>query len=218
MITLSDKRPWDVYIKRGPEVGEFTEEQNKKLESLKNEQNKTPAMMITIKILEDFKKHAGEVNYSGCNDFWLERDNGVTYDLLQQRIGTGTVKDRTVKSISYKSFDEMYKDFIDLREFLDGAEYVGRKFEYPEDPKVVSMNGVLNMEAERTLLYRTNDIWIVFSKSRQSGFEYFEILHRSNKENFDYVFYGEPTEEFRDKTELDNAIYKQLTSSPAKRV
>lgn len=213
MIIVNENRKGNVYIKRGPEVVEFSEEQAKKLESLKKIEDKTTNIEIAIKILEDFKKHAGEKNYSGCNDFWLGQDNGLNYILTSKQKVNGATNQKT-----YENFDDMYKSFIDLREFLDEAEYVGRKFKYPEGPKKTSIKGLMNMEAERTLLYRTNDIWLIFSKSLKDGGEGFEILHRSNKENFDYEFYGEPTEEFRDKIALDDAIYKKLTNNPAKRV
>lgn len=195
-------RAADVFIKKN---FDFTDANQNDLEKL-TEAEKRDYLTTTLKIELALLRNKLKSAYSQCESFWLGKDYGldVGYKLTQQA--------RNGAHIDFKNYASLNSEFIDLREFLETAEYVGRKIRHKEKTSESKAKG---LEPDRTLLYKKDGTWIVFSKHSLLG-EKYEILSMFNPENQDYEIYGEPTEEFRDQHELDAAIYKQLTDAKNK--
>ena len=184
----------DIFIKRNIEFSFIDQMYLDELSNIPDISN-SPKLKLKLELLKMRKKKA----YSEGESFWLGKNIAleVGLELTEQR------KNGSKRIYRYEPWGNFEKDFIALKEFLDEGEYVGRKIRKrnPDEKGLVS---------NKTLLYRKDNIWLIFSKHPLLG-EKYEIISKSNID--DYEVFGEPTEDFIDQSAVYDAIYKQLTNN-----
>lgn len=206
MKTYDMKEPTtgDIYLKK-PEIISVREEDKEYIKRVKEQlkENPNPKVKVLVEEFEQLAKKEGEMDYTGCDNFWILKDDNFVMTVDEQPTGLHR---------AYFDVSELNEKFIDLRQFLDEAEYVGRKFCYPEKPDEPN---VLNIDFDKTLLYKTDDIWIVLSKDF-GLIDRIEIFHKSDGKSLEdeYEFYGEQNNEFRDKEALYEMVKKQVYNAP----
>ena len=206
MKTYDMKEPTngDIYLKK-PELFIIPEENKEYIKRVKEqlEEKPNPKVQELVEEFEQLAKKEGKIDYTGCTSFWTLKDDKFVVTVDEQPAGLHR---------TYFDVNELSEQFIDLREFLDGAEYVGRKFRYHEKPDEPN---VYNIDFDKTLLYKTDNIWIVLSKDF-GLIDRIEIFHKPDGKSFadEYEFYGEQNNEFRDKEALYEMVKKQVYNAP----
>lgn len=154
----------------------------------------------------------GKPNYDEYKNFWVLLCTDTGLQMFEQtNKGQGKIR-------KYPNKEEMDKDFISLRELLVNAQYFGREFIVPEKAGDLLIVSIGNTGSENPsgfiATYFVGDRAIIFNK-KTNKFELAidqEILSTTMGQlPFDH-------EEYRDRSELYKAIFKQLANGNKKKL
>ena len=207
----------EIFIKRGPEIIKYDkekhEENKKRTEKLRNEMLNDPSApsaflnaMFTLSKVEKIVDEAyDKPTYAGCDSFWtlFLSDKGI--EMNEREVSIEEPNPGITSKRLFNTEEEVDSRFISLADFLDNAEFVGKRFK-------ASAKKQIDMYTKSILLYKTNDIWLTYEKNRLLGTEGFFIRsRRPGIERLNYKTYGRTHKEFKDKSEVYFSIFKQLT-------
>ena len=226
----------DIYLKRNPEYIDYTFEEIEELqmdkeliaekfdmirEDIRDGKLKLDKIIINGETIssEKFEEEAeeavrkvseiadkmieqGKPIYDSYKKFWvlIITDDGIR--MVEQ-------SDKTPKKvIKYDSAIEMEEEFISLREFLEKSEYLGKEYHVYGDDEALSMcSNDEEVAFDSVITYYAGDRAIIFNK-KSNKYE-LSVAGEFNDNIIDYNIHI--NEEFRDKTEIYQAIYKQLS-------
>lgn len=200
----------NIFIKKGP--GIFDPDAAKSfLDQINQDMDGDPRLEadpLMNQIAENayrLSKEKGLVDYSGCDAFWLVDEteilDGQGITLVEQDT-SGCLKE------TFKNYDELSKKFIDLKEFLGEANYVGRYFK--RTGPIEGRNRSFMVEDKSALvLFATESLMLIQFDS--FGEKEYKMLSPKYFEDGNYEYYGEVHEEFNDKEAVHQAIEEQLT-------
>lgn len=232
----------EIYLKRGPEVidmnpveedfndidDDFGEDEffENFIENLRNNSDVSEETIESlIKSHESAKDNNNEIrDYSGCSSFWMSiiGENGIKMIEKSEIPSLASTKD-------IKNKQELDEQFIRLRVFLEKAEYVGKTFHRTKPIVNMSIDGTITKDMSYyggfsalgnsiLVLYATKDHMIAVNNNELTGERSFSVISSKYIEDGNYKFEGEVNEEYRDKAELYQAIFKQLTNNPKKKL
>ena len=200
---------FNIFIKKGPEI--FDEKKAKEIadqadRDMKNSETLSNSQFFNnmIQNLYRLGQSKGQVDYSGCNTFWVVDETEPSYG---QGI-TLVEKDNASLKKSFKNIDELNEKFMDLREFLDDANYIGRYFK--RTAKIDGRDISFMEEDNSTLVLFATDNQMLIQTNDSSGKE-FKMLSSRYFEDGNFEYYGEQHDEYNDKEAVFHAIEKQLT-------
>ncbi len=206
-----------IYIKRGSEpfkpskmdrfLFDSTQDLKENHKDAYNVINDGGALDVLTGFLGDIIGHEGDDSYSGCDAFWyccVTEDDKV---VLNESPNFGPRMQKT-----YDSLEEANEKFIGLVSFLENAEYVGRYFRRTKPLK----DNILYTEGynDTLVLFKLGDIMIArcdYSDNDVPIYRYEPISEEYTKDG-NYEFYGEVNNEYTDRPELFQAIFKQVYS------
>ena len=226
----------DIYLKRNPEYIDYTFEEIEELqmdkeliaqkfdmirEDIRDGKFKLDKIIINGEKIspEKFEEEAeeavrkvseiadkmieqGKPIYDSYKNFWvlIITDDGIRMveqsDKIQKKV------------IKYDSAIEMEEEFISLREFLEKSEYLGKEYHVYGDGEVLpKCSNDEKVTFDSVITYYVGDRAIIFNK-KSNKYE-LSVSGEFNDNIIDYNIHI--NEEFRDKAEIYQAIYKQLS-------
>ena len=226
----------DIYLRRNPEYIDYTFEEIEELqmdkeliaekfdmirEDIRDGKLKLDKIIINGETIspEKFEEEAeeavrkvseiadkmieqGKPIYDSYKKFWvlIITDDGIR--MVEQ-------SDKTQKKvIKYDSAIEMEEEFISLREFLEKSEYLGKEYHVYGDFEALSMcSNDEEVTFDSVITYYAGDRAIIFNK-KSNKFE-LSVAGEFNDNIIDYNIHI--NEEYRDKAEIYQVIYKQLS-------
>lgn len=206
MIDLNDNNQ-NIFIKRGPEIfdSKKAEELSKQVEDDMIEHpglEHDPIMSSLANEIKKLSKSKGMVDYSGCDNFWIEKEqDGKKITLVSQSV--------IQLEKEFDSFDELDNFFIDLREFLDQAKYVGKKFKRTAKVDGRDISYMENDERPLVLFATDSNILVLDSFLGETKYEMISPRYFDDG-NFEFV--GEVDNSYNDKEAVYQAISKQINS------
>ena len=224
MKTIDLNENINIFIKRGPEIYN-SNKADELVDKVSEAMNQNPNLEHDKQLNEmmddiiDLCEKRGTLNYSGCDSFWVA-DNNVKVGMTLFR------KDKRYRyEKEYANFDEMDKYFMDLREFLEQADYIGRGFTRTEPVPVNGDKTYMNYDkiepvntshfTKKTVLFATNSNMLMLIEENDGTKEY-AMLSPIFFEDGKFEFFGEKNEEYNDTEAIYQAIKKQLTEGNQK--
>lgn len=222
----------EIYLKKGPDIIKFnptTIEDEEEFEMFIEDLKSVNAPERTI---EDFiRRHEEELelkgkgykDYSGCSNFWMSviDENGI------EMVEKDYVPNLGMKR-KFTSKEEVDKEFIRLRVFLENAKFVGKYFKRTGYLEINHPDGRKSMDTKYNTGYfhRRNTTLVLYEfgenllAQTENGFtneKYFEVIPRKYLEDGKYELYGDVPNEY-DKTDLYQAILKQSLGAKKKKL
>ena len=205
MIDLNDNNQ-NIFIKRGPEIfdSKEAEELSKQVE---DDMIEHPGLMQDpyMKILADkvrrLSKQKGAVDYSGCENFWIAKEQtGQKITLVEQGSAISLTEE-------FDNIEALEEKFIDLHEFLDEAKYVGKFFR-----RTKSIEGDTGyMQGDVLVLFATDSNMLAMETS--FGTRKYKMIKPKYFIDGNFEFYGSVNPEFDNKEDLIKDINKQINNS-----
>ena len=225
----------DIYIKRGPFVYTVSEKDKQFYEELLDPKHdddfknylkdatgheSSEQVVAGVKdMFRSFVRDIGTKDYYGCKDFWISTINdGIFPKNGNDKCITlefADVVQGGIASKAFSSMDELNKEFISLRSFLQQGEYVGKNFK-----RTKPLNGIcFYMQNEFSIpecddilaLYRYGDILLVYGRD---GFNTikpeYSLISAEFLEDGNYSFYGKKNKEYYDQEAVYEAVKKQV--------
>ena len=205
---------YEIYIKKEPEYGTLSETLRSIIPDSYafSEENyeENGAIHFNEESIDDVEQFVKDMNtpipdWYGCNDFWTS----IIY-----KNGILMVQHNYLKSEPKKLFcnkERFDKKYISLRDYLSQAEYIGKYFRRTEpiSTGTYSDSSFMSKDYDTLALFKNDNIMIFL---KQFAGEYrFSIINKNYLEDGKYEFFGEYTDKYNDKSELYQAIFKQLT-------
>lgn len=210
----------EIYLKRGPRIipsKDVSNRNDERLdmieEHLKTDPKASPEELEKFRYFRDLVRDSVTVerkDYSGCDSFWISivEDDCIRMVEMERPYATEKV---------FETKEDLNKEFIRLRVFLEQAEYIGRYFKRTkpcaEGPLA---DRSYTHDSNSLALYATDSILLIQSETPYFKDKKFEIISSKYLEDSNYEFIGKVNNEFRDKPELYQAILRQLTDKPRK--
>ena len=197
-----------IFIKKGPEIFDNSKAKDL-LDRIKQDMDENPRLandpvfnMLTASVSQI--NQSGLVDYSYCSSFWMvdEKASSDGFEI--------TIEDPSDSHHrkTFKNIDELYRKYMDFREFLSEAKYVGRYFK--RTAKIEGRDISFMEEDNKTLvLFATESHMLI--QYEFLGEKKFEMLSPRYFEDGNFEYYGEQHYEYNDKDEMFKAIEKQLT-------
>ena len=215
----------EIYLKKGPtlikpeESFAETEEFDLMIQELKEDPN-VPKDYIEYLISnhqkEEERKEKGILDYTGCNSFWMSviKDDGI----YMVEKSNSPVLDVVRK---YNSKEEVDRDFIRLRVFLEKAKYVGKKFKRTKVLEVTHSDGGLSLHSDylfipSTILYAMGDCSIVLSEYGFLDEKKFSVMSSQYIKDGNYEIMDGVNDEYKDQAALYQKVLHQLTDGQKK--
>lgn len=210
----------EIYLKRGPRIipGQDVSNRNDNRldiieEHLKTDPNASPEELEKFRKFRDLVRDSVTVerkDYSGCESFWIS----IVEDDCIRMVECGHPYSNEKR---FENKEEIEKEFIRLRVFLDQAEYIGKYFKRSKPCAEGSLaDRSYTHDSNSLVLYATDSILLIQRETPYFKDKKFEIISSKYLEDGNYGFVGKVNDEFRDKPELYQAIFKQLTDKPRK--
>ena len=210
METIDINERMNIFIMRGPGIFDSSKAEAF-LDRINDDINENPELENDplINSIADsmykLSKEKGLVDYSGCDSFWIADET----ELLNGQGITLVEQDNTVhKKETFENYDKLSEKFIDFREFLSEAKYVGRYFK--RTAKIEGRDISYMEEDESTLVLFATEYHMLI-QYEFLGKKSFEMLSPRYFEDGNFEYYGEKHDEYNDKDEMFKAIEKQLT-------
>ena len=210
----------EIYLKRGPriipnnDISNRNEERFDLLEEdFKTDPNISPESLKRFREFRELISGSNTVerkDYSGCSSFWVSivDDDGIR--MVENLSPIGDVK-------TFDTKNEIDKEFIRLRVFLDQANYVGRYFKRTKPFANGSyVDRSFMHDTNSLVLYATDSILIIQRETPYFKNQKIEIISSRYLEDNNYEFIGKINEEFKDKPKLYQLVFKQLTDKKDK--
>ena len=210
----------EIYLKRGPRIipaKSVSDRNEEKLDSIeehfKTDPNTSTETLEQFREFRDLIRDSNTVekkDYSGCSSFWISiiTDEGIE---MVEKSESGIYNDRKI----FKTKEEMNKEFIRLRVFLENAKYIGQYYERMDPIEGFAFGRKTSdtsyMCSTALALYATENNMILLSKNSHTKETRFIVISPKYLEDGRYKFYGEKHEEYNDPVELYQAIFKQLS-------
>lgn len=181
-----------IYLKRLP----------KSIYTPTNEDLDNLEVVSEIHYSEETKPMIDYGSIDGCLSFWQAYSTEDGIELKEK-----SIMPSNKLSLHYDSLEELEKDFISLPDFLERAEFIGKKWRMPGTDK---NSEFINSLGERTILYEYDNIMLVQNTHSFFGPTY-EIMIRDPEAFLPDKCIGEvddKVEEFKDK----KGTYKKVLS------
>lgn len=210
----------EIFLKKGPTVIEKNKPitQNDKfnilsqnLDELDSADEFIDFMVKDLESVGESNKHS-ELDYTGCNSFWMSvvNDDGI---YMIEKINSKTTGITKI----YNTKEEVDKDFIRLRVFLEKAKYIGKKIirtELLEDSQGELYSNYMYTPA--LILYAKGDCSIVLQEFNSINEEEFSVMPSQFISDGKFEIMDGATEKYKNPTEVYSKILKQLTNEQTK--
>ena len=170
-----------------------------------------------IEMYEETEELKGNnTDFSSRRSFWMSYVGEKGILMLEQ-----TDEPEYTSKKAYRSKEDLDEDFIRLRVFLENAKYIGRNFKRTEP--IYGLDAMTNedvdtsyVNTDQLALYGNDDCILILSNNENDKSPKFSIVPYKYLDDGKYKFEGEVNNEYMDKAELYQAIFKQLTEEQKK--
>ena len=222
----------EIYLKKGPKIvmpniEDYMDDEEFEafIEDLRINSNASEELINSL--IEEHEKdkkimETGLKDYSGCDSFWMSiiEEEGI------RMVEKNDFQLQNMEKV-FRTKEEIDREFIRLRVFLEKAQYVGKYFKRTAPLDRIEPNGIRMRDinynrgpVETLILYADDHLMLAIQTRKLLSYETkrFCIISPKYLEDGNYEIYGEVNNEYDDTGELYYAILKQLTDNKNKKL